>query len=165
MKNKNVYIIGFGYLGLPLAFVIDHRSHITDYTLHITRYRSRITHYAARFTHHAPPTPCPKSLIKACRKTFLHAKTFTKKCLRYSKRHGYNFHRHDYWHAPWLCRQSYYRQIHNTNRIRYLFSDIGFNKHLCYNLHSWTPRRLNQIHCIILCSFYFKSEFCGSLWI
>ena len=35
MKNKTVFIIGSGYVGLPLAFVIDHRLRITDHTLPI----------------------------------------------------------------------------------------------------------------------------------
>jgi len=35
MKNKTVFIIGSGYVGVPLAFVIDHRLRITDHTLPI----------------------------------------------------------------------------------------------------------------------------------
>jgi len=35
MKNKTVFIIGSGYVGLPLAFVIDHTLRITDHTLPI----------------------------------------------------------------------------------------------------------------------------------
>jgi UDP-N-acetyl-D-mannosaminuronate dehydrogenase len=30
MKNKTVFIIGSGYVGLPLAFVIDHTLPIAD---------------------------------------------------------------------------------------------------------------------------------------
>ncbi|NOR77013.1 MAG: hypothetical protein GQ523_00960 [Methanophagales archaeon] len=35
MKDKIVCIFGSGYPGLPLAFVIDHRSRITHHTLPI----------------------------------------------------------------------------------------------------------------------------------
>ncbi|NOR77010.1 MAG: hypothetical protein GQ523_00945 [Methanophagales archaeon] len=61
MKNKTVFIFGSGYVGLPLAFVIDHRLRITEqithYRLPITHHRLPITytHHASRITHHALP--------------------------------------------------------------------------------------------------------------
>ena len=97
MKNKNVYIIGFGYLGLPLAFVIDHRSRITE---QITHYRSRITHHTLPITHYASPithywsrvTDTMSEIVnQSMQKTFLQAKTFTKNAYAIAKGTGIIF--------------------------------------------------------------------------
>ena len=38
------------------------------------------------------------------------------------------------------------RWKHNTNRIRHLFLSVGFDEHICYNLHAWTTGRVYEIH-------------------
>ena len=57
--------------------VTDHALRITDHRLPITHYRSRITKYV---THERQN--CFRCWFRL-RQTFLQAKTFTKKCLRY----------------------------------------------------------------------------------
>ena len=109
--------------------------------LRITGHALRITHYWSRVI-----DTMSEIVNQSIQKTFLQAKTFTKKSSRSSKRHRHHFHRHHYWNVFRFHRQNYPRPIYNTNRIRYLLLSTCYNKHFCYNFHSRTTRRFNKIH-------------------